>query len=213
MPACEQRGQAKAFRNLGLTTRTDLRRHLKLRAEPARSRTAARSGSVRLGWALVKLLATRLLPVRRSPSGAATATATALFRVAALTLTLTLTLIRIASTGLSGLSRLGSAFAVPRGEHDLEFDQFIPLCIRALPLGDSQQCLHSLARRNWLLFAHGCIVSSIGNFGIRMLTRPGAPKRGKSTRVVRTQSIRLNESRHDEEGGTQRDLARISPAP
>jgi hypothetical protein len=30
--------------------------------------------------------------------------------------------------------RLGSALAVSWGEHDLKFDQFIPLRIRALPL-------------------------------------------------------------------------------
>jgi hypothetical protein len=143
--------------------------HLQRSTEPAQSQQDGRSGSVRFGWALVKLLAARLLPVGRSAPWAATTTA--LLRVAALTLAL----IRIASTGLSRLSGLGRAFTISRGEHDLEFDQFIPLCIRALPLGDSQQGLHSLARRYWLLFAHGCIVSSIGNFGIRMLTRPGTP--------------------------------------
>jgi len=89
----------------------------------------------------MKLLAARLLSVRRSAPRAAAATA--LLRVTALTLTLALTLIRIASTGLPGLGR---TFTISRSEHDLEFDQFIPLCIRALPIGDRQQGLHSLAR-------------------------------------------------------------------
>ncbi len=205
MPACEQRGQAQSFRNWILAPRTGRRRP----RAPALSRRdrepATASGSVRFGWTLVKLLAARLLPVRRSAAGAAATTA--LLRVAALALTL----IRIASTRLSRLSGLGSAFAISRGEHDLEFDQFIPLCIRALPLGDSQQGLHSLARRYWLLFAHGCIVSSIGNFGIRMLTRPGGSEREKSPRLVRTHPIRLDECRNKEGEGTLRAAPRLPP--
>lgn len=207
MPACEQRGQEKSFRNWIPAPRTG-RSRPRASALSRRSREPAKaSGGVRFGWTLVKLLAARLLPVRRSAAGAAATTA--LLRVAALTLTLAL--IRIAPTGLSRLSGLGRAFAISRGEHDLEFDQFIPLCIRALPLGNSQQGLHSLARRYWLLFAHGCIVSSIGNFGIRMLTRPGAPEREKSPRLVRTRPIRFDECRNAEAGGTQRAPPRPAP--
>lgn len=210
----EQRGQARSFRNYVLAPRTVRRKFRCSGLNQSDRRRATGSGSVRFGWTLVKLLATRLLPVRRSAAGPAATTA--LLRVAALALPL----IWIASTGLSRLSGLRSTFAISRGEHDLEFDQFIPLCIRALPLGDSQQGLHSLARRYWLLFAHGCIVSSIGNFGIRMLTRPGATEREKSPRLLRTHPIRLDQCRNEERDGTQRapatrpplrDDARIDP--
>jgi hypothetical protein len=47
------------------------------------------------------------------------------------------------ASALLGIRRAG---AIARSERDLEFIEFVPLGIRTIAIGDSQQLLHALAR-------------------------------------------------------------------
>lgn len=49
--------------------------------------------------------------------------------------------------------------SVHRGQHDLQFVEFVPLRIGPLPFRDGQKLLLATAGGSWLLFSHGAIIS------------------------------------------------------
>ena len=50
--------------------------------------------------------------------------------------------------------------AVARRQHDFEFDQLVPLGFGSLPLGNRQQGLQALPRRDGLWLVHRRIIAS-----------------------------------------------------
>ena len=49
-------------------------------------------------------------------------------------------------TGITPGIRIRCAFAIAGGKHDLELDDFVPLRVGPLLLGDCEQCLQALTR-------------------------------------------------------------------
>ena len=83
---------------------------------------------------------------------------------------------------------LRSAFPVSGSQHDLKFNDLIPLSLGPLPFRDRQELLQATTRGNWLWVIHGGIISSFGKAGpaISIL-----PSRDAENRHVHRNSIGL----------------------
>lgn len=62
--------------------------------------------------------------------------------------------------------RIRGSLSIARGKNDLEFDDFVPLRVRALLFGNGKQRLQTLAWGHWLGFAHDPIIALIADIGI-----------------------------------------------
>ena len=70
------------------------------------------------------------------------------------------------------MARIRRTLPVAGRQHDLEFDELIPLSIGALPFRHRQQLLQAAARGNWLWIVHGGIISSFGISGLAISDLP-----------------------------------------
>lgn len=68
---------------------------------------------------------------------------------------------------------------------DFEFDEFVPLRIGAIALGDGQEFTHPLARIDMHGFIHGDIMRHTGRL-LKLLARFGARRSGKAARRIAT---------------------------
>lgn len=62
--------------------------------------------------------------------------------------------------------RIRRSLSITRGKDDFEFDDFVPLSVRALLFGNGKQRLQTLAWGDWLGFAHEPIIALIADIGI-----------------------------------------------